>query len=170
MSQDAVLLNDTLESNISFYDPSVTREGVLKAAKLANPRLHRRTAAKGTTRISETAAFCSGGQRRRVALARVLARKPELLVLDEATSSLDAESERAIQAAIEGLHGDITVLVIAHRMTTVGGADRILVVDRGTVVESGTPHDLLSKQDSYYNRMTRSGALDSDIPAAPKDV
>ena len=171
VSQDAVLLNDTIESNISFYDPSVTREGVIKAAKLANVHDFIEGLPQGyDTHIGDRGILLSGGQRQRVALARVLARKPELLVLDEATSSLDAESERAIQAAIEGLHGDITVLVIAHRMTTVGGADRILVVDRGTVVESGTPHDLLSKQDSYYNRMTRSGALDSDIPAAPKDV
>lgn len=171
VSQDAVLLNDTIESNISFYDPSVTREGVVKAAKLANVHDFIEGLPQGyDTHIGDRGILLSGGQRQRVALARVLARKPELLVLDEATSSLDAESERAIQAAIEGLHGDITVLVIAHRMTTVGGADRILVVDRGTVVESGTPHDLLSKPDSYYNRMTRSGALDSDIPPTPKDA
>ena len=98
----------------------------------------------------------SGGQRQRVALARVLARKPELLVLDEATSSLDAEAERAIQAAIEGLHGDITVLVIAHRMTTVGGADRILVVSGGAITEDGTPQELLSRPGSFFSKAMRS--------------
>ena len=153
VSQEAVLLNDTIESNISFYDPSLTRQEVIEAAKLANVHDFIKGLPEGyDTHIGDRGVLLSGGQRQRVALARVLARKPELLVLDEATSSLDAESERAIQTAIEALHGDITVLVIAHRITTVARADWILVVNGGTIAEAGTPAELLARPDSFFAR------------------
>ena len=153
VAQDAVLLNDTIASNISFYSPSLTRGDVIEAAKLANVHDFIEGLPDGyDTRVGDRGILLSGGQRQRVALARVLVRKPELLVLDEATSSLDSESERAIQKAIERLHGDITVVVIAHRLTTVSGADRIIVLSDGSIAEIGTPQELRAQESSYLNR------------------
>lgn len=150
VAQDAVLLNDTIASNISFYSSALTREDVIEAAKLANVHDFIESLPEGyETRIGDRGILLSGGQRQRVALARVLVRKPELLVLDEATSSLDSESERAIQKAIEGLHGDITVVVIAHRLTTVSGADQLIVLKDGKIAEEGSPKELLTRRDSY---------------------
>ena len=136
VAQDAVLLNDTIEENIRFYNPRVGMTDVVAAAKLANIHEFIETLPHGyETVIGDRGILLSGGQRQRVALARVLARKPQLLVLDEATSSLDTESERAIQTAVEGLRGNITILVIAHRLSTIEGADRILKVEGTRVVE-----------------------------------
>lgn len=153
VAQDAVLLNDTIDQNIRFYNPAVSTADVVAAAKLANIHAFIETLPRGyDTVIGDRGILLSGGQRQRVALARVLARKPLLLVLDEATSSLDNESERAIQAAIEGLRGSITVVMIAHRMTTVLSADRIVVLEGGTIMEEGTPEELRAKEGSYVNR------------------
>ncbi|MEK7106905.1 MAG: ATP-binding cassette domain-containing protein, partial [Patescibacteria group bacterium] len=166
VSQDAVLLNDTIASNISFYSPSLTREDVIESAKLANVHEFIKGLPEGyDTRIGDRGILLSGGQRQRVALARVLARKPELLVLDEATSSLDSASERAIQKAIDGLHGDITVVVIAHRLTTVSGADCLIVLKDGRVTEKGSPKELLKNDDSYMSTAMNAhkGNIDADV-------
>ncbi|HEY4516870.1 MAG TPA: ABC transporter ATP-binding protein [Candidatus Paceibacterota bacterium] len=136
VAQDAVLLNDTIEQNIRFYNAKVGMADVVAAAKLANIHEFIETLPRGyETVIGDRGILLSGGQRQRVALARVLARKPELLVLDEATSSLDQESERAIQAAVEGLRGGITIVVIAHRLSTIEGADRFIGIKDGVVSE-----------------------------------
>jgi len=136
VAQDAVLLNDTIEENIRFYNAKLSKADIVNAAKLANIHGFIETLSQGYgTVIGDRGVLLSGGQRQRVALARVLARKPALLVLDEATSSLDSESERAIQTAVEGLRGGITVVVIAHRLSTIKLADRFLGVDAGIVKE-----------------------------------
>lgn len=161
VSQDAVLLNDTIESNIVFYSQLFTHEDVVAAAKQANIHEFIESLPEGyQTMIGDRGMLLSGGQRQRVALARVLARKPELLVLDEATSSLDAESERAIQAAILKLRGSVTVVVIAHRMTTVADVDQIIVLEQGRVIEQGTPEALQGKEDSYFARALRTGNVE----------
>ena len=136
VAQDAVLLNDTIEENIRFYNAAVSMADVLAAAKLANIHTFIESLPRGyETVIGDRGILLSGGQRQRVALARVLARKPQLLVLDEATSSLDSESEQAIQRAIEDLRGSITVVVIAHRLSTIATADRLLQIKNGIVRE-----------------------------------
>ena len=102
----------------------------------------------------------SGGQRQRVAIARAILKKSSILVLDEATSSLDSESENAIKQSVENLRGKTSVLVIAHRMSSIAGADRIVVLEAGKVIEEGTPTELRARPDSYYARMLRSGAVE----------
>jgi ABC-type multidrug transport system fused ATPase/permease subunit len=102
------------------------------------------------TNIGDRGITLSGGQRQRIVLARALAANPKVLVLDEATSALDSDSERLIQEAIHGLHGKVAVVVIAHRLSTVEHADEIIVLDKGTVVERGSPAALLQNPASYF--------------------
>ena len=154
VTQDIFLLNDTLANNISFYEP-LSREEIIAAAKLANIDEFIQSLPQGyDTLVGDRGVLLSGGQRQRVVLARILARKPALLILDEATSSLDSDSERAIQSTIEGLHGQVTTLVIAHRLSTVMHADTIVAFERGTIIESGSPEHLLKNPDSYFAKMS----------------
>jgi ABC-type multidrug transport system fused ATPase/permease subunit len=94
----------------------------------------------------------SGGQRQRIVLARALAARPDILLLDEATSALDRESEQNVQEAIQGLRGKMTVVVIAHRLQTIEKADKIIVLEKGRVIEQGTPQELQDNPQSYYAR------------------
>lgn len=159
VAQDAVLLNDTIEANIRFYNESISREELHHAARLANIHEFIETLPDGYNAVvGERGVFLSGGQRQRIALARILARKPSLLVLDEATSSLDAESEREIRSAVEHLRGDTSVLIIAHRMSTVSNVDRLVILQDGKVSETGTPSELLSRKNSYYAKMLKPDA------------
>ena len=152
VSQDIFLLNDTIENNIRFFNKSVTHEQMVAAATAANCMDFIERMPKGfQTMVGERGTLLSVGQRQRIALARVLVRKPDILILDEATSSLDTDSEVLVQRAIENLHGKVTVVVIAHRLSTVMGADRILVVEKGNIIEEGAPQDLLKKKDSYFS-------------------
>ena len=104
---------------------------------------------KFDTPVGERGVKLSGGQKQRIALARALARKPSVLILDEATSAFDNESEALIQKAIDNLRGKITVLVIAHRLSTVMSSDKIIVLGDGKVIETGTPQELIKNQESY---------------------
>ena len=150
VSQDVFLLNDTVEANIRFYDKTISREDVIAASKIAYVyNFIQELPNKFGTEVGERGVKLSGGQRQRIALARVLARKPQLLILDEATSALDNESELLIQEAIDNLKGKITVLVIAHRLSTVMNSDRLIVVENGKLVETGTPEKLIKNSDSY---------------------
>ena len=136
VAQEVVLLNDTIEENIRFYNPRLSQKDIIRAAEQAHIHHFIETLPHGyKTVIGDRGVTLSGGQRQRVALARVLARKPALLILDEATSALDAESEQAIQKAIEDLHGSVTIVVIAHRLSTLATADRFLAVKDGSVSE-----------------------------------
>jgi ABC-type multidrug transport system fused ATPase/permease subunit len=105
---------------------------------------------KFKTLVGDRGLELSAGQRQRIAIARALARKPEILLLDEATSSLDAESEAAVQNAIENLKGSVTVIAIAHRLSTVMNSDKLLVLERGVIEEEGTPQELLRNKHSYF--------------------
>jgi ATP-binding cassette, subfamily B, bacterial MsbA len=153
VSQDTVLLNDTVQANIAFGSPEATRTQVEAAARAANAAEFIAELPAGyDTLLGERGTRLSGGQRQRISIARALLRDPPILILDEATSSLDTESERLVQEAIERLMRDRTVLVIAHRLATVRHADQILVLERGRVVEHGTHADLILK-DGLYRRL-----------------
>lgn len=154
VAQDVFLLNDTIEQNIRFYRPELTRAQIEEAAKQANLYEFISGLKDGfDTMVGDRGVLLSGGQRQRVALARALARAPELLILDEATSALDTESERLIQEAIQNVHGKITIVIIAHRLSTVENADKIVVLVEGGVVEEGSPEALHQNPASYLSRM-----------------
>jgi ABC-type multidrug transport system fused ATPase/permease subunit len=147
-------LNDTIEQNIRFYNNDLRMEDIVAAAKQANMYEFIENLPDGFQTVTgDRGVMLSGGQRQRIALARALVKKPELLILDEATSALDHESERLIRESIKALHGKVTVLIIAHRPSTVAEADTIIVLNQGRVVETGTPEHLLKKHESYFYKM-----------------
>ncbi|OGY52164.1 MAG: hypothetical protein A3J59_03360 [Candidatus Buchananbacteria bacterium RIFCSPHIGHO2_02_FULL_56_16] len=151
ISQDIFLLNDTVENNIKFYHPSISKPDMVAAAKMAQIHDFINQQPDGyQTMVGERGIMLSGGQRQRVILARALVRQPEILILDEATSSLDNESEIKVQQAIENLRGKITVLVIAHRLTTVMNCDQLLIIKDGQIQERGAPQALLKDRGSYF--------------------
>ena len=117
------------------------------------------------TVLGDRGVLVSGGERQRLALARALLRRPRLLILDEATSSLDSENETRIQRAIEELHGQMTILVITHRLSTIRWADVIHVLEQGSLVESGTWNALLAKGNGRFRALCRAQGIDSRLPA-----
>ena len=112
------------------------------------------------TILGERGVLVSGGERQRIALARALLRKPSLLILDEATSSLDSENEKRIQNAIEKLHGQVTILVISHRLSTIRGADIIHVVEEGSLIESGTWDTLITKENGRFRALYQAQGIE----------
>jgi len=153
VSQETILFNDTIGSNIKYGLRSVNDKRLELAAKNANALDFIKEQPEGfETIIGEKGVRLSGGQRQRIAIARGILKNPPILILDEATSSLDTESEYLVQTAIDNLMADRTVLVIAHRLTTVENADSILVMDSGQIVASGTHQELLN-QEGIYTRL-----------------
>jgi ABC-type transport system involved in Fe-S cluster assembly fused permease/ATPase subunit len=151
--QDTVLFNDTLYSNLAYGRPGASEAEIHHAARQANLDVFIRSLPDGyNTRVGERGLKLSGGEKQRVAIARVLLKYPPLLILDEATSSLDSISEQAILDALNEVTQQRTTLVIAHRLSTVRDADTILVMDQGQIVESGGHNELLAK-DGYYARL-----------------
>ncbi|MFC6633230.1 type I secretion system permease/ATPase [Microbulbifer taiwanensis] len=151
--QENRLFNRSVKDNIALVDPSLPMERVVQAAKLAGAHDFIVELSEGyDTLVGEQGASLSGGQRQRIAIARALISNPRILIFDEATSALDYESERIIQENMRHICRDRTVFIIAHRLSTVRHADRILVVDKGRIVESG-PHDQLLEQEGYYARL-----------------
>ena len=150
VTQETILFNDTVFNNIAFGMPSVTREQVVAAARVANADGFIEALPQGyDTNIGDRGAKLSGGQRQRIAIARAVLKNPPILILDEATSALDTESERLVQDALTRLMGGRTSLVIAHRLSTVRGADEIYVVQDGRVVEHGNHKDLVANHGLY---------------------
>jgi len=145
-----VLFNDTVRSNIAYGHEECSDERIVDAARAADADTFVSELPDGyDTVLSERGLSLSGGQRQRLAIARAIAKDPAILILDEATSSLDSESERAIQHALDEFVKGRTTLVIAHRLSTVLRADKIVVLDDGRIVDSGTHRELLAKSDTY---------------------
>ncbi|MEK9131665.1 MAG: ABC transporter ATP-binding protein [Patescibacteria group bacterium] len=160
VSQDVFLINDTIENNIKLHNPHISDADMITAAKMANIYdFISLQPDRFQTPVGERGMDLSGGQRQRIALARVLARKPEIIILDEATSALDNESETLIQKAIEALRGTITVIIIAHRPSTVTNADALIVIANGTVAETGSPEKLMSSPHSYFHKINTEHSL-----------
>ena len=151
--QDTVLFNDTLYNNLAYGRPSASEAEVHHAAKQAHLEGFISSLPDGyATQVGERGLKLSGGEKQRVAIARVLLKNPPLLILDEATSSLDSISEQAILDALNAVKNQRTTLVIAHRLSTVRDADSILVMNQGEIVEHGSHSELLAK-DGYYARL-----------------
>ncbi len=160
VSQDIFLINDTIKNNIKFYNESILESDIKEAARKANILEFIESLPQGfDTQVGEQGVNLSGGQRQRVIIARALARKPKLLLLDEATSALDAESEGEIQKAIESLKGRLTIVVIAHRLSTVSKSDTIIAIDNGNVIEQGSPSELLANPESYFSKVQANDFL-----------
>ena len=149
VAQETIIFNDTVSANIA-YGEDVEREAIVEAARAANAHEFIERLPDGyETRVGERGTMLSGGQRQRIAVARALLRDPPILILDEATSALDSTSERSVQEAIARLMQNRTVLIVAHRLSTVSGADTIAVIDRGVVVEWGRHDDLVAAGGRY---------------------
>ncbi|MGC2165226.1 MAG: lipid A export permease/ATP-binding protein MsbA, partial [Gallionella sp.] len=151
VSQEVVLFNDTISANIAYGQMrEVPEEEVVAAANAAHAMEFIREMPQGLqTLVGERGVKLSGGQRQRIAIARAILKNAPILILDEATSALDSESERHVQAALETLMKGRTSLVIAHRLSTIEKADRIVVLQRGEIIESGTHHELIDKNGAY---------------------
>jgi subfamily B ATP-binding cassette protein MsbA len=151
VSQETFLFNDTIASNISYGAKNANQESIISAAKAANAWEFVEKMPNGLdTVIGERGVMLSGGQRQRLSIARALLLDPPILILDEATSSLDTESERLVQSAINNVMKNRTVLVVAHRLSTIRHADVILVLDGGRIAERGSHEELLAKEGSRY--------------------
>jgi len=164
VSQDTVLFDETVKNNIAYGRVGATDQEVLEAATLAYAHEFITRLPDGYhTVIGENGVKLSGGERQRLAIARAILRDPPILILDEATSSLDSESERMVQLAFSNLMRNRTTLVIAHRLSTVQNADRIVVLDRGSIVESGS-HEELLQRGGLYKRLHAMQFQDMDAP------
>ncbi|MDR2469611.1 MAG: ATP-binding cassette domain-containing protein, partial [Tannerella sp.] len=153
VNQEAILFNDTFYNNIAFGVEHATMEAVQEAARTANAHEFIVATENGyDTNIGDRGGKLSGGQRQRISIARAILKNPPVLILDEATSSLDTESERLVQEALERLMRNRTTIVIAHRLSTIRNADEICVMHEGEIVERGR-HDELLQRNGYYRKL-----------------
>ena len=156
VSQETFLFNGTIKDNIAYGKMEATDEEIVDAAKKANAHNFIMSLEKGyDTPVGERGVKLSGGQRQRIAIARAILRDPRILILDEATSAVDAESEALIQDALEKLMKDRTTIIIAHRLSTILRADKIIVLDERKIKETGSHQELLAK-NGLYARLYKS--------------
>jgi len=152
VSQESILFNDSIKNNVALGRPELTQGQIEEAAKAAYAHDFILAQEKGyDTEIGERGGKLSGGQKQRLSIARALLKDPEILILDEATSALDSQSEKAVQKALETLMENRTSIVIAHRLSTVMHADKIVVLDKGEIVEIGTHQELIANKKLYYS-------------------
>jgi subfamily B ATP-binding cassette protein MsbA len=150
VTQETILFNDTVRNNIAYGQPHVSDEAVQEAAKAALAHDFILAMPEGySTVIGEKGVRLSGGEKQRIAIARAILKNAPILILDEATSALDAESEALVQSALQNLMANRTVFVIAHRLSTVRRADRIVVLENGSITDAGTHEDLLGRLGTY---------------------
>ncbi|HGZ8484215.1 TPA: SAV1866 family putative multidrug efflux ABC transporter [Staphylococcus aureus] len=150
VQQDNILFSDTVKENILLGRPTATDEEVVEAAKMANAHDFIMNLPQGyDTEVGERGVKLSGGQKQRLSIARIFLNNPPILILDEATSALDLESESIIQEALDVLSKDRTTLIVAHRLSTITHADKIVIIENGHIVETGTHRELIAKQGAY---------------------
>lgn len=153
--QDVILFGGTIRENIAYGKPNASDEEIIKAAKQANAyQFIKGFPEKFETIVGERGIKLSGGQRQRIAIARALLKNPSILILDEATSSLDSESEKLVQEALEILMEGRTSIIIAHRLSTIRSADQIIVLDEGIIKEQGTHQELIALENGIYKNLS----------------
>jgi subfamily B ATP-binding cassette protein MsbA len=157
VSQDIILFNDTVGENIAFGKSGVSAADIMEAARTAYAdEFIQQLPEKYDTFIGDRGLKLSGGQRQRIAIARAVLKNPPILILDEATSSLDSVSEALVQKALDVLMKGRTTIVIAHRLSTIKNADRILIIEKGKILDAGRHEELLTRNSTYkelYNAL-----------------
>jgi ABC-type multidrug transport system fused ATPase/permease subunit len=155
VSQDIFIFNDTVTSNICFPRASAPKDRLREAVALASADSFVEELPEGFgTRLGDRGTRLSGGQQQRIAIARAVVAEPDILILDEATSHLDSLTETAIQRAIDTLSHQVTLIVVAHRLSTVRKADRIIVLQQGRIIEQGTHAELSKAQGQYWHLLS----------------
>jgi subfamily B ATP-binding cassette protein MsbA len=166
--QDSFLFDGTILENVSFSRPDASYESIMEACRIARvDEFAEKFADKYDTIVGERGVKLSGGQRQRISIARAILADPRILILDEATSSLDSESEQMIQEGLAYLMRGRTTFVIAHRLSTIRRADQILVIESGNIVERGTHEELLAAAGRYYDLYTKQHGLEMNLFLAP---
>jgi ATP-binding cassette subfamily B (MDR/TAP) protein 1 len=169
VGQEPVLFAQTIRENIRYGNPECTDEEIEKSARIANCHTFIMKLPDGyDTLIGERGAQLSGGQKQRVAIARAIVKNPKILILDEATSALDPTSEKRVQNALERASRGRTTIVVAHRLSTIFNADKIVLLKDGLVVEEGTHQELMAKQSSYYELVNANNASSKDTSDKPR--
>ena len=161
-----MMFHDTIYNNIAYGDSSFSVDEVINAADIANAHEFIVRQPDGyDSMLGERGVGLSGGERQRISIARAMLRNPAMLVFDEATASVDSETEHLIQDAIEHLISGRTTIMIAHRLSTLSKANKIVVMDNGQIIECGTPQELMAQQGKYY-KLVKIQSMSDEVAAS----